>query len=524
MQKYFKNTVQSPLFLGVFALILLLIFSLSLREQDFKRVNGAQNLEATYHILLTVTALNESSAENHWYLPSVSLGREADKNIPWGATVATMTGDYIYTSFPPLGFLAPYFWFKAFDLEPSVKNLARFNFFLGGVSVFTLFFLLISLLKFNGYGPWISVGGALVGSAIGIFSREALLSHGVIYWSQSLYQIILVFSLYFIFKWLTSETKLSRQLCLAAIIVLAIVGALTEWSGYIFNGGLILILWLSRLDTVHSKVLAIYIFIATAIAGIMTVMHFSLAVGFVPATEAFLGRFLARNTSIGNVNGLIQGYGLSYGLFILTLLSILALSYFGNRQQATGNRQQATGNRQQATFFIFIAACMPLFENIVMLQHATQFSFDRLKFIFPAALILAFSFARFETKGRAILFILMLIASYQGYKSYKTDMSSYSSWGSVDSENRQLVSRISDKVDMNCAVFSSNIGVRGYANLLFHRGIYEYKSLQETSELLVKHNACASVYVEGTWAFTDLQEYTKATISYRDGSTDIITK
>lgn len=517
MLRYFKSYVRSPLFLGVFALILLLIFSFGLRQQDFKRVTGAQNLEATYHMLLTVSALNESPAENHWYLPSVSLGREADKHIPWGATVPTKTGDYIYTSFTPPGFLAPYFWFKAFDLEPSLKNLARFNFFLGGVSAFTLFFLLVSLLKFNGYGPWVSVGAALVGSVIGIFSREALLSYGVIYWSQSLYQAILIFSLYFLFKWLTGEKKLSRRPCSAAIIALALVGALTEWSGYIFNGGLILALWLSRIDSVHSKVLAIYIFIATAIAGILTVVHFSLAVGFWPAIGAFSGRFLARNTSAGSIDGLIRGYGLSYGLFILTLLSILALSYFGNRQQATANRQQVT-------FFIFVSAFMPLLENIVMLQHATNFSFDRLKFIFPAALILAFSFARFETKGRAILFAMILISSYQGYKSYKADMSSYSSWGSVDTENRQLVSRISDKVDMECAVFSSNIGVRGYANLLFHRGIYEYKSFQEIPGILGNRNACASVYIEGTLAFAGLQNYTRATITHSDGSMDIITK
>jgi hypothetical protein len=159
-----------------------------------------------------------------------------------------------------------------------------------------------------------------------------------------------------------------------------------------------------------------------------------------------------------------------------------------------------------------------------MLQHATQFSFDRLKFIFPAALILAFSFARFETKGRAILLVLILISSFHGYKSYKADMSSYSSWGSIDAENRQLVSRISDKVDMKCAVFSSNLGVRGYANLLFHRGIYESKSFQETPDLVVKRNACASVYVEGVWAFPDLQNFTRATITHSDGSKDIITK
>lgn len=330
--------LRNPFFTGVFILILLLIFSLSLRQQDFKRVAGAQNLEATYHVLLTVTALKESSAKNHWYLPAVSLGRESDKHIPWGATVPTKTGDYIYTSFTPLGFLTPYFWFKAFDLEPSVKNLSHFNFFLSNLSAFTLFLLSVSLLKFNGYGPWTSVGGALVGSTIGIFSREALLSQGVIYWSQSLYQPILIFSLYLIFRYLTGETKKSRLLYSVSIIAAAFVGPLMEWTGYVFNAGLIFLLWLNSRNSVSSKVLAIQIFIASAIAGLLTVMHFSLAVGFGPAIEALLGRLIARNTSVGSVVGLIQGYGLSYGLFILTIFSILALAYLGNRQQATGNR------------------------------------------------------------------------------------------------------------------------------------------------------------------------------------------
>lgn len=515
MPKYFESTVRSPFFWGVFTLILLLIFSLSLRQQDFKRVTGAQNLEATYHVLLTVTALNESPAKNHWYLPTVSLGRESDKHIPWGATVPTKTGDYIYTSFTPLGFLAPYFWFKAFNLEPSVENLAHFNFFLGSLSTFALFLLLVGLLKFNGYGPWISVGAALVGSTIGIFSREALLSNGVIYWSQNLYQTILIFSLYLIFRWLTSETKESRRLYSAAIIVAAFVGPLIEWTGYVFNVGLIFLLWLNCRDSVSSKVLVIQIVIATAIAGILTVMHFSLAVGFGPAIEALLGRFIARNTSVGSVVELIQGYGLSYGMFILTIFSILTLAYFGSRQQVADNRQKAT-------FFIFVATCIPLLENIVMLQHATQFSFDRLKFIFPASLILAFSFAQFEIKGRVVLLALILLSSFHGYKSYKADMSGYSSWGTIDTENRKLASRISDEVDVGCAVFSSNIGVRAYTNLLFHRGVYEHKFIQEASSLMAERNACASVFLEGAKAFPALPKYTTAIVTRNDGSTTVI--
>lgn len=66
--------------------------------------------------------------------------------------------------------------------------------------------------------------------------------------------------------------------------------------------------------------------------------------------------------------------------------------------------------------------------------------------------------------------------------------------------------------------------MRGYANLLFHRGIFEYKSLQESVELMRNRNACASKYVEGTWAFSDLQNYAKATITHSNGTVEVIIK
>jgi len=141
-------------------------------------------------VLLTVTALNENHRESHWYLPTISLRN--GKFISWGATVPNKNGDYIYTSFTPPGFLAPYFYFNSFNIEPTLKNLAYFNFFLSSLSALVLFSLLVSLLKFNGYNLQSSVNAALFGSSIAIFSREALQSHGMTYWSQSLYQPMLI--------------------------------------------------------------------------------------------------------------------------------------------------------------------------------------------------------------------------------------------------------------------------------------------------------------------------------------------
>lgn len=518
MLNYFiKLTLTSkPILLGFVALALMLAISFALRFQDFKPGVGAQNLEATHHVLLTINALDKSPATNHWYLPTVSLGRDGDKRIPWGATVPTETGDYIYTSFTPLGFLAPYAAFNILNVQPSVKNLARFNFVLGCTVSVVLFILLWHVLNFIGYRPWVSVGGALIGVAIGIFSREALQSHGIIYWSQSLYQLPLVACLWFVFKYLSIDGDQSKKQTkyALAIVVAAFIGALTEWTGYIFNFGLAYLFWVGVSGIDRSKSLSIRLFLATTLAGFVTLIHYGFAVGFKSAMDAFLGRFLARNTSSGNLVGLIQGYGLSFGLFLIVLMIALSIYYFAKSQQPTANSRQ-----QAALFFIFAAASMPLLENIVMLQHATQFSFDRLKFIFPAALILALSFCRQNIKGRVFLGALVILSCIQGYKSYKDDLHAYAAWADIDAGNNKLAIKIASNVDETCAVFLSNIGVRGYSNDLFHRGIYEYKTLQESAALMAARNGCAAVYLEGIWAFSDLPKYTKATISYKNGST-----
>ncbi len=67
---------------------------------EVKRGFGSRNLEASYHAILTAEALLRTPISQHWGLPLVSLGAANDKWIPWGATVATAHGDYVYTSFP----------------------------------------------------------------------------------------------------------------------------------------------------------------------------------------------------------------------------------------------------------------------------------------------------------------------------------------------------------------------------------------------------------------------------------------
>ena len=500
--------------IGSLILVLLLTVSFVLRVPDFKSEPGIQNLEATYHVIWTATALNESPSENHLYLPTVTLGVDANKQITWGNSLPTKTGEYVYTSFTPAGFIAPYSWFKVFSLTPSIQNLAYFNTFIGSIGALALFYFLLSLLRFNGHTPAISSMGALIGCMIGIFSHEALRSTGLVYWSQSLYQPIFVLSLYFIFKWLTSSTPQIQRKFAGWVILTAFLGPMVEWTGYIFNLGFIVLLLLNRLNT-RSVYLAMQILGTTIVAGVLTVLHYSLAVGFMPTIVTFLARFSDRGTSFGTFPDLLQAYGHSYGIFIVVIMVIMVLAYFRNLPQAINHQTRITA-------YILILACIPVLENFLLLQHAIQFSFDRLKFAIPSAIIISFAFAHLKNKGRVVLLAVVIAASVHGYQSYRNDLKTYVSWREIDSKNKVLVSEIKKKVNWECTIFATNTHVRGYANLLLHRGIYELHTLKSSSKLQSQHKSCALVYLEATLPFTDLPEYRKAVISFNTGNTEVI--
>ena len=80
------------------------------------------NSDATWHVLYTIEAYNETPISEHLFLPLVSMGAEQDKYIPWGACVQGRNGNYYYTSFSPLGYFLPWLFMKLFS--PAVSSIA----------------------------------------------------------------------------------------------------------------------------------------------------------------------------------------------------------------------------------------------------------------------------------------------------------------------------------------------------------------------------------------------------------------
>lgn len=487
------------------AIPLMLALSFALRATDVSRTTGAPNLEASYHVLLTVTALAESPVARHWFLPTVSLGQENDKHIPWGGTVPTRHGDYIYTSFAPPGFVLPYAYFHTFGMTPDLRALAVFNFTLQAVATLLLYQLVRRVLRLHGVPGSTATLASLAAASIGVFSREALFSFGVVYWSQSLYQVILLASL-LLFVLILEKQRASRPLAVALAFT-CFLGAWTEWSGFIFNSLFAVLLWRERKNVPGLQSAALLVVLATVLAGLVILLHYSAVVGPQPFLMALARRFVARGAARGGVYELLQAYVLSYGLLIPLLLALAVYAVFAT----AGPERLRNGS---AVNLMVIAACLPLVENVVMLQHAIEFSFDRLKWVIPAALLTGLLLAYVGQNARLVFLGLLCVALYGNYRTYRNDLDQYAAWPAVDARNQRLKAAVAELVDLRCAIIASDIKVRGYTSLLFHRGVHERLRKRDVGELMKQGRYCAGVFLEGEKAFTDLPAFSRATVYY----------
>ena len=516
MRNFRSIYLKSPFLCILLALILILALSFQLRRDEFDKVTGSDNLPASYHVLLTIQALRSSSVKNHFYLPTVTLGAENDKNIPWGRTTPTKTGDYVYTSFTPPGFLAPYAIFSIFSINPSIKSLAYFNAAVGAIASVLLYLFLFSLFSTQSNRPTEAAAASFFAVFVSIFSREALQSHGLVYWSQSLYQILLISTVWALSAYANAITDRERFFRSAVLCTLVFMGAWTEWTGYITGIG---IFFLLRFYDPPSSQTRNGILVALFLALFITVLHYGLAIGFVRLILISLERSIGRGVAQGSFADLLDGYSISFGYYLLIVLATavaLIYVYINSRSSNFANKHQWRDT--QRFLIIFVAALIPLLENIAMLQHASEWTFDRLKFVLPSSILVgsAFFIIR-DFLFRTFLIIAVIYAAFSGFNDYREGINKFSDWINIDGQNTELVSRINSLVNVECAVILTTMDVRGYTNLIFNRGVYEFKSRDDGAELMQNRNACASIFVNAEPAYPGLPRFIDATIQMKDG-------
>lgn len=424
-----------------------------------------KNSDATWHTILTMKAYDETPISVHKFLPIVSLGEEDDKWINWGATIPDEFGNFYYTSFSATGYVLPYVFIKTFHLPFNESSLYLFNTILFLVSALLFAQLMYEIFKDSKYSwfiPYITVLGYMV-------SPEIIHNMGLVYWHQSIMQVTLLLQIYMYYKYL----KTGNKHAFVAFLIMCLLNPYIEWTGYIANTGFAIVeiirSWKNHKKTALRNTL--FIGSATIMAFVLFSTHYLLVVDSSAFFSALKGRFFARNvtTSIP-ISKLFIGYIESFStLFVLLIIcfAMLTICYKG----VAWTKQSVVIRNKYLTFVILFL----VLENLVMKQHAIEYTFDRMKLVF----ILVFMFCDMSLlliekinrdSGIIIvsvgLFIVIGVAdlSYTRNENYIWD-------ATYRKENEMIADYISDNYSDN--IIGTNTSVRGYLNCLFDKGIYE---------------------------------------------------
>jgi hypothetical protein len=353
-----------------------------------------ENDDATAHVLVTCLAFQETAASVHHYLPIFTLGRPGDKgidNLP-GATVADAGGNHYYTSFPPLAFVAAYLGTgAAVGLTPTphaVRVLALGTHLTLVVVSVGVFYRMLAEVTADRAARFL---GAVVGGGVLWTAPEALLSYTVSFWAQHLYQVVFAAQL-----WCLTSRRVGPGFAL-----LCAVGCLTEWTAFVVNAGVVglgLAGWLVARDRRFAAA-AGWAAAGTLVGGVGLVAWFASVVPVGDYLAALAGRFqLRRGAPDDLLWDLIRGYAASAGGFLAVpvLLALQfrrplldAAGYDGRlRWLATTGASLLFARYPRTTVVVALTACS-LAENVLCMQHAVVYTYDRIKFVYLLAVLAA---------------------------------------------------------------------------------------------------------------------------------------
>ncbi|MDR1642384.1 MAG: hypothetical protein LBT59_22060 [Clostridiales bacterium] len=478
-------------------LICLVIAAISIfvRIPNFER-DDFHNSDATWHVLHTLRCYDETPISIHKFLPIVTLGSPEDKGISWGATIPDQYGNYYYTSFSPAGYIAPYLFMKALHIPISLMGLYAFN------SLLLVLCFAFAARLFEKLFPTINKNYLwLMTAVVYLFQPEIMQGQGITYWSQSLYQLILLIQLNILFS------PYSRKKYVA-MLFLTLIGAYTEWTGYCAAIGIALFYLCTDKRKWQSIFKSIGIITIALLAFGLFCLHYLLVVKSSDFTSALIARFLARNVATNTpLWQLWQGYVISFGL----LLAVTAIGVFFCLM-TKNNRPNLFLRSLINHKWLFIIMIFALAENVIMKQHAVAYSFDRMKAVFiimgllycsiEAIILSVLNADNIINSLRWVLGILSVLAAINlfRYKTINTQLFVFEK--PQLAINKTIANELNEKFDRNNSVMVYDGGVRGYLNTLFDRGIYEGRGLVQAIQIAANNGKRYAVALKSDFSYS----------------------
>ena len=455
----------------LFLLIMAAFFAFSTYVRFPKDSYGYVNSDATYHVLLTMQAYDETSPSVHRFLPIQTFGDESNKWINNGPSlIQDKNGNNFYVSFSPLGFYAPYFFCKIFHLDLTANSIYLFNSML--MMICALFTGVIMYMIFKSLTIfWIAAFSY-------VCLPEMLFTQGIVYWHHSLAQVLLLiqtatFISIFVFK----KTTWFFYLILA---ITCFLYPYLEWTGFVSNVGIalgmiVLNLGVEQDDDGRKRIsLGVRTIVQIAAIGIITiaaafyfVYRFTSIAPFDQVLSMLFSRAEARNEA--SFLTLLSGYFNSYStiLIAIAVLLVIVLAVKKSRMAFCSLFQNRT------IFAIILVFVFPLVENIVLKEHAIMYTFDRLKassviiFLFCATV---FALLKIAYSAIVLPIISILLFASFGLWQYNRKIIVMSQY----SDTTALRDYLQDQYLLNKKGLLVRDGWRAWGHLqtMYHRNIY----------------------------------------------------
>ncbi|MDR5804206.1 MULTISPECIES: hypothetical protein [unclassified Caballeronia] len=127
-----------------------------------------------------------------------------------------------------------------------------------------------------------------------LFSRQGLLSFGLVYWNQPLDELLLIAQLLVMFDLLRADGEPRRKL-LATPCAMSFLTAFVEWTGFVVNALFVVCLVCARRVRPEFGRHALSIALATALAGALIVAHFALSLDMLDTAKVMVARIKVRS-------------------------------------------------------------------------------------------------------------------------------------------------------------------------------------------------------------------------------------
>lgn len=491
MKRIGKETKKTILLVMACLLTVVLVWGYKYRE-NYNYLDS----NATWHVLLTMQAYDETPVSIHKFLPIVSLGAEEDKYIPWAEMVLDKAGNYYYTSFSPAEFVLPYFFVKLFHLPISEGSLYIFNTVLCCLAI--LFTMKLFCDLFKDYLPQEQI--IILIALLYAFQTEIMHGMGQVYWAQSLMQVLLP-SQFLCFLHFEEDRKWR-----ISHYVLAVIMPYVEWTGFIANVGIGIALFFRHGIRIKKKdfIYTFWTAVCTVLALLLLCGHYLSVVDLASFEQSLQDRYHMRTTyAYATTFNLLWGYWKSFKMLWI-LLPILGFGCIILNKGVKWVKEWVT---MLPMFFVML---FPVLENLVMKEHAISYTYDRMKLIYPFLLCVFWLLAAMPDRKRLLLQkgMTVLIAGLAVFsvRSYLNN-TEYLWQADYRTDNEILAAYCRENYHEDSLYGLKNAAVRGYVNILFDRSMYENISEERLLELAeergVRYAVLADVAAEpapeNTW-------------------------